>query len=519
MSASPAIFLCEPFTKSCGELQPEPCGLIIFGASGDLTRRKLLPALWRLYQRRRLPARFYILGCARSAYTPEEFRLSLQKALPLDSTVNEAEITAFFKHIDYLSGDYSSLVFYEELKEKLKHLDEYHQLKGNHLFYLATPPNLTEDIVSGLGSCGLAAQHTSSLPLRWSRLIVEKPFGTSLSTALALNHILYQHWTEDQLYRIDHYLGKETVQNILVTRFANLFFAPLWNQQYIEHVQITVSEDLGVEKRAGYYEQAGALRDMFQNHMLQLLAMVAMEPPAIFNADRYRDEKVKVLRAIRSLTEEDIASSVIRGQYAASAKAPGYKEEAGVAASSSTETFVALKLYVDNWRWAGVPFYLRSGKRLAARCTEIAITFKEVPHSIFSPLTPQDLTQNTLVFTIQPEEGVHVNLQAKRPGPKLCMSQLKLHVRYQELDHQQDSMDAYERLLLDAICGDQTLFVRNDDIEAAWSVFQPVLDYWQEQPQRFPLHEYACGSQGPAAASSLFSAGHAGWRNIPGGAL
>jgi glucose-6-phosphate 1-dehydrogenase len=363
-----------------------------------------------------------------------------------------------------------------------------------------------------LGLTGLTGQEAG----RWARVVVEKPFGHDLASSRKLDSALHQWLTEEQIYRIDHYLGKETVQNIFILRFANAIFEPIWNRRYIDHVQITVAETLGVENRAGYYEQSGALRDMFQNHMLEMLSLVAMEPPAAFEADRHRDEKVKLLRSIRPFPRTGLSDWLVRGQYAASASDGGllpYRQEKSVRPDSQTETYVAMKVMVDNWRWQGVPFYLRSGKRLAKQVSEIAITFKPVPHSMFGAIASELLQPNVLTLKIQPEEGIALSIEAKRPGPRMCMSNLTMNFAYKDVFGER-SGNAYERLLLDCMAGDQTLFVRHDGAELAWTVLEPILETWQNPAAELPLEFYASGSHGPQAADRLLGRDGRRWRPL-----
>jgi glucose-6-phosphate 1-dehydrogenase len=460
----------------CLERKPEPCGLVIFGASGDLAERKILPSLQGLSAHGLLPGNFFVLGLGR---TP----------------VDEAELrsrTPGLKNLHYLRGDYTAAQTYETLGRKLKELSEKYGTRGNTIFYLALPPDLFHPVTHKLGEAGLLDESSG----RWSRVVFEKPFGRDLASALSLAGEIRDHLKEPQVYRMDHYLGKDTVQNVLMFRFANSIFEPVWKRTYIDHVQISVLEAEGVGRRAGYYDNAGVLRDMFQNHMLQLLALVAMEPPASFAADRVRDEKIKVFKALKPL---DPGQGVVLGQYA------GYRGEPGVAAASATPTYAAMRVEIENWRWQDVPFYLRSGKALGKRGAEIAVVFKNVPHSMFRPLSPSNLEANTLVFRIQPNEGVALTIEAKKPGPKTCIGALTMDFDYAEAfgEHPPES---YERLLLDVMLGDQTLFPREDALEETWRFIQPLLD---AQP---PLRTYDAGSWGPAEAERLLEAEGRAWR-------
>jgi len=495
----------------CIESKPDPCTIVIFGASGDLTHRKLIPALFGMFLKKMLPEQFAILGCARSNISDEEFRQMVRDDLVDFDGASATDVDEFARHCAYLAGSYNDQKLYDELAKNLTKLEEKFQTGGNCLFYFATPPSLFIPITEGLSNANLTAEHRGQ---SWSRIVIEKPFGHDLTSSLAIDKALKQHVAESQIYRIDHYLGKETVQNILILRFANAIFEPLWNRKYIDHVQITVAETLGVENRAGYYEQAGALRDMFQNHMIQMLALTAMEPPALFEANRYRDEIVKLIRAIRPFPVEELDKWLVRGQYQASKEdddSRSYRQEAGVDPQSSVETFVAMKIMIDNWRWQGVPFYLRSGKRLNKRVSEIAITFKPVPHSIFAPVQPEQLAPNVLVLKIQPEEGIGLTLEAKTPGPKLCMNALSLNFSYKDI-FGGFTPNAYERLLLDCMTGDQTLFVRNDAVELAWEVFMPVLESWEKRPDVNALRQYETGSWGPVEAEQLLAQDGNKWR-------
>lgn len=497
---------------TCFGDKPESCGIVIFGASGDLTRRKLIPALFNLFERDLLPDRMFILGCGRSGLTDAAFRKRVREALGNNRNATRQKVDIFAKKFYYSFGDYHDSALYSHLLQRIKEFS-----KGdnhcNYIFYLSTPPDLYGSIIERLGSSGIAStleKHTSHF-----RVVIEKPFGFDLESALKLDRDIHRVLSEDQIYRIDHYLGKETVQNILMFRFANAVFEPVWNRRYIDNVQITMSETIGIEHRAGYYEQAGLLRDMFQNHMLQMLALVAMEPPASFDANRVRDEKVKLLRAVRPFPLHELDRWIVRGQYGSGMSGntglTGYRQEKGVNPGSQIETFVAAKFMVDNWRWQGVPFYLRSGKRLPKRVSEIAIVFKEVPHSMFKSLSSSQLAQNMLILNVQPDEGVSLRIQAKRPGLKLCMSTLSLDFRYHDV-FGFDPPDAYERLLLDCMLGDQTLFIRHDDMEVAWLLITPVLNAWRDNPDSPPLCFYPSGTWGPEESLKLLERNGHYWR-------
>ncbi|MHC4622972.1 MAG: glucose-6-phosphate dehydrogenase [Planctomycetota bacterium] len=490
-------------------------GLVVFGASGDLTRRKLLGSLFELFKRDLISEQFYLVGCGRKNLKDRDFRKIAHETVQETSGKTPAvKVDAFTNKFYYTSGDYSDPSFYKALKARLAELDRKHKVDGAHIFYLAVPPFLYATIVEKLCSAGLS--HTGGPePVRQPRLVVEKPFGRDLQTAVELNSTIAQCLDESQIYRIDHYLAKETVQNILIFRFANTIFEPVWNRNYIDSVQITIAETVGVEHRAGYYDKSGALRDMFQNHMLQMLALVAMEPPVSFEADRLRDEKVKLLRSIRPFNPDELDKLIVRGQYGPGVidgkQVVAYREEPGVDPQSKTETFVAAKVYIDNWRWKGVPFYLRTGKRLPRKDTEIAITFKNVPHSMFISAGLDEAPANVLVLQIQPQEGISLSFQAKRPGSKICMDTLNMSFSYQDI-FGVHMPEAYQRLLLDCMLADQTLFTRYDSVETAWRLLTPVLEAWQKSDSS--PHEYAAGSMALPEADNLIETDGRKWRRI-----
>jgi len=483
-------------------LEPVPpsCGIVIFGASGDLTQRKLLPSLFTLLLEKVLPPQFYILGVARTPMSEAAFQDRVR--ISIGSVGTPAQREDFIRRCLYLTGDYQSSQTYLALQQKLKGLDTAYENGGRHIFYLSTPPSLYDPIVQQIGQAGFA---NNRVPGGWARLVVEKPFGWSLETAQKLNETLRRVFREKQIYRIDHYLGKETVQNILMFRFANAIYEPIWNHKYIDHVQITAAETVGIEHRAGYYEQTGALRDMFQNHLFQLMSLVAMEPPSSFSADAVRDEKGKVLASLCFPKDRDWEDQVVRGQYDAGAVEDevvlGYRQEPGVGPHSTIETFAALHAEIDNWRWHGVPFYLRSGKRLPKRVTEINVQFKNVPTSIFKPLMAEQISPNILDFRIQPNEGISLRFEAKHPGPKLCMSSVTMHFDYEEAFGIRPP-EAYARLFHDVMLGDQTLFSRQDWLDHSWGFLDPILARWAADKQA-GLNYYAAGSWGPKEAEDL----------------
>ena len=476
--------------------------MVIFGATGDLTRRKLLPALYRLAQQRLVPSEFAILGTARQPHSEEEFRELMKAAVAEfgpDDSLDESEWLSFAKRIFYVAGEFSDAELYQKLKTKLEAIDSEFDTRGNRIFYLATAPDFFGVIANNWATPKLAKPAKGS----WTRIIVEKPFGHDLESARALNKTLAAVFDESQIYRIDHYLGKETVQNLLVFRFANSIFEPLWNRQYIDHIQITNAETIGVEGRGGYYEKAGALRDMIQNHVFQVTSLIAMEPPASLSANGVRDEKIKAMQSVRPLSRILSNEFVVRGQYGPGTvlgdTVPGYREEPGVDPNSSTETFAALKLYIDNWRWAGVPFYLRSGKRLQKHITEIAIQFKEVPQRLFTD-SDAPLQPNVLVIRIQPNEGITLRFGAKLPGQAMRIRAVNMDFRYGS-SFGVKPPEAYERLLLDCMLGDSTLYARRDMVERGWEIVAPILEAWKQPAPDFP--NYEAGSWGPQAAFEL----------------
>jgi len=499
----------------CEEAPAPPCAMVVFGASGDLMSRKLLPSLFELAKRRLLSEQFYLLGVGRKKLSDEKFRQIAQQAVKQAfSSDTENQTQSFIGKLYYTSGDYSSASFYKSIKERIAELNTKHKVGDNLVFYLAVPPILYAEIVGHLGSSGLSCPDNSTGSQK-ARLVVEKPFGRDLKSAADLNGMVHKCFDEAQVYRIDHYLGKETVQNILMFRFANAIFEPVWNRDYIDHIQITIAESLGVEHRGGYYDKTGALRDIFQNHMLQMLSLVAMEPPVSFEADRIRDEKVKILRSVRPFALEPWSANFVRGQYgpgtADGKKVVGYRDEPGVGPDSKTETFVAAKLFIDNWRWKDIPFYLRTGKRLCAKDTEVAIFFRKVPHSMFVSAGLADIPPNVLILQIQPEEGISLSFQAKRAGSKICMSTLNMSFSYKSV-FGVEMPEAYQRLLLDCMLGDQTLFDRYDSAELSWQLLTPVLDAWQnEDSAPWP---YAAGSESFAQADALIESDGRAWRKL-----
>jgi glucose-6-phosphate 1-dehydrogenase len=491
-----------------------PCVMVIFGASGDLTKRKLIPALCNLAADGLLPKQFAIVGFATNDYTTESFRKMLGEEIPkyAATPVDFKCWDSMAERIYYVRGDFQDAEAYKRLKEQVEQADKTHNTLGNRFFYLAVAPRFFSPIAKMLGDCGMTKEENG----RWARVIVEKPFGHDLESAKQLNQDLKQVLTEQQIYRIDHYLGKETVQNVMVFRFSNNIIEPLWNRNYVDHVQITAAETVGVEHRGGFYETAGALRDMVPNHLFQLLTMTAMEPPISFDADQVRNKQAEVLHAIQPFSPEDVLKNTVRGQYGAgvvdSQRVAGYRSEPDVAPDSNTETFVALKLQIDNWRWAGVPFYLRTGKRLAQRTTEIVIQFRRTPFVLFRNTAVKNLETNRLVIHIQPEEGISLSFGAKVPGSVMKLGLVNMDFDYGTyfgLEHN----TGYERLLRDCMAGDATLFQRADMVEAGWAVIQPILDLWHALPARgFP--NYPAGSWGPMEADDLLERDGRSWRRI-----
>jgi glucose-6-phosphate 1-dehydrogenase len=486
-----------------------PFSLVIFGASGDLSKRKILPAVWRLDQAGLLPQHFFVLGASRTDMSEMDFRGLMQEAIRKSETkrFSKSAWQEFSRKLYYCPLEYDAIETYQSLSKKITQLEKMHKTRGNRMFYVAVPPAVSKPIIINLGAAGLAREERG-----FEHVVIEKPFGQDLQSAEELNSILRGSFKESQVYRMDHYLAKETVQNILMFRFANSIFEPLWNRRYIDHVQITVSETLGVEHRAGYYEKAGVLRDMFQNHMFQLLALTAMEPPSVFEADRVRDEKVKVFRSIRPFDLRKLKDHVVLGQYDGgridSKAVPAYSKEPGVSRESKTPTFAALKVYIDNWRWHGVPFYLRSGKRLKKRKAEISIHYRIVPHMMFSPYMESEIEPNTLVLRVQPEEGINLLFQTKNPGSKVCLNPVLMEFSYPK----GFTLMSYERVLLDCMEGDQMLFVREDGVHETWRLLTPMLEELEARSHSQKLPKYAAGSEGPAEADRLIEKDGRRWR-------
>ncbi len=484
--------------------KPDPCAFVIFGASGDLTQRKLIPALYSLAYRQLLPEKFAVVGAARTEESDEGFRLRMEEAVKQHARdpFREDIWEPLAEGMHYISTDFGDKAFEHRLRERVTQFDRERGTAGNRVYYFAVPPSAIATLVQEVGK----RRSTEG----WARLVIEKPFGHDLDSARALTEQLHEYFTEDEIFRIDHYLGKETVQNMLALRFSNGIFEPIWNRQFIDHVQITVAETIGIERRAGYYEQAGAIRDIFQNHLLQLLALTAMEPPIDFTSEQVRNEKVKALRSLHTPSPK----SVLRGQYGRGyvegQEVPGYREEEGVASDSMTDTYVAAKLFVDNWRWADTPFYVRMGKRLARRETTIAIQFKSAPHPPFEESATEALRPNVLVVHVQPDEGVSLAIGAKVPGAGMTIRNVHMDFLYGGT-FRTGLPEAYERLILDAMLGDQTLFTRTDEVEEQWSLVDAVIAAWRRDRPAFP--NYAAGTWGPASANELIQRDGRSWRS------
>jgi glucose-6-phosphate 1-dehydrogenase len=482
----------------------DPCTIVIFGASGDLTARKLVPALYSLYLNDVLPSPFLIVGCARTKWARGDFQGRMEEAIKEAGNTDASKWPAFAASLYYQSLEYDSLRSFVELADLLRDLDKKYSTGGNRIFYLAIPPSLYKTTAQMLGRTGLSVERADGNG--WSRIVVEKPFGRDLTTAVDLNQALHESFQEHQIYRIDHYMAKETVQNMLIFRFGNAIFEPIWNREYIDYVGIIAAETLGVEHRAGYYEQAGVLRDMFQNHMMQLLALTAMEPPSLFEADRVRDEKVKVFRSLKPLPNSDREENLILGQYGSGQidgkRVPGYRDESGVSPESLTPTFAIMRVFIDNWRWRGVPFYMVSGKRLAEKLTEIVIQFREVPHSMFRNILGERIMANRLILGVQPYERITLTFQTKNPGARMCLRSVTMDFDYYQ-NYSGPIMDAYEKVLLDCIQGDHLLFWRQDGVELCWSFLTPLLEECEDCPDRAErLHPYESGTWGPEAAQA-----------------
>jgi glucose-6-phosphate 1-dehydrogenase len=495
------------------EPAPGPSVLVIFGASGDLTRRKLLPALYQISRAHRLPPRFSVVGVAKTPKDDEEFRQQFRESLQEFAKVDpsgDPVADSLAEHMRYLAGDLDDPALYDRLARTLAEIAP----GSGVLFYLAIPPSLAPAVAGHLGRAGLAREEN---PVAWRRVIVEKPFGSDFASARQLNQLLHQHFEEPQIFRIDHYLGKETVQNLMVFRFANGMFEPIWNRRYIDHVQITAAETVGVEQRGGYYDGAGALRDMVQNHLMQLLTLIAMEPPVAFSANSVRDRKMDALLSVQPVCAgSDCRSSVVRAQYSAGwvegREVPGYRSEPKVDPASTTETFVAIRLLLDSWRWAGVPFYLRTGKRMPKRVTEIAIQFKRPPLQIFRRIGSSSVAPNLLIINVQPDEGISLRFETKLPGMRMQLAPVMMNFRYGQV-FGGEVPEAYETLLLDALIGDSTLFARHDFVETSWALISPVHEAWAaERATTIPTYEG--GEWGPDEADALISADGHRWRTL-----
>ena len=502
----------NPLVAGLERLPVHPTALVIFGGTGDLAHRKLLPGLYNLAHDGALPERIELIGIARRDQPNEDFRAMARESIERFSRqkTDPAVLEGLIADMRYISGAFDQDHVYSELERTLCEFDERAGEPLNRVFYLSTSPSFFPVICEKLGNSGLDKAENAR-----TRIVIEKPFGYDLASARALNAQILKVFEEAQVFRIDHYLGKETVQNLMAFRFANTLFEPVWNRNYVDHVEITAAEDIGIGARAGYYEQAGALRDLVQNHMLQLLALLTMEPPASFEANRLRNEKLKVLEAIVPPAVAEVPSMAVRAQYGpgvvGGTEVPGYRQEEGVAPDSRTETYAALRLYVSNWRWGGVPFYLRTGKQLKRKVTEIAVILKPVPHLAFQSQGSVGVQSNQIILTVQPDEGVSVSLGAKIPGARMRIRPVNMEFRY-GTSFVSESPEAYERLILDAMRGDATLFTRNDEIETLWGIIDPILTAWREDATS-PIPEYPAGSAGPAEADELLDEGRR-WRRL-----
>ncbi len=495
------------FESCLWQKPPEPCLIVIIGASGDLSARKVIPSLYTLYLHGGLPDPFAIVGCARTHWSHDEFRNKMRTALEQESNFSQARWLRFSDALFYQPIDYADYSSFSLLSKKLKEYDQAGGTNWNRIFYLSIPPTIYHSTIRMLGQAGLAEEGTDGKS--WSRIVVEKPFGRDLETAMELDRAIHEYFREPQVYRIDHYLAKETVQNILMFRFANSIFEPVWNRRYIDYIRITAAESLGVEHRAGYYEQSGVLRDMFQNHMMQLLSMVTMEPPSLFEADRVRDEKVKVYRSFRPFPLDKLNDYLVLGQYNTGSingeSVPAYREEPGVDPQSLVPTYAAMKVFIDNWRWQGVPIYMISGKRLAEKRTEIVIQFKEVPHSMFRQTLGEHITANRLILGIYPEEKITLTFQTKNPGAKVCLRSVTMDFNYHQ-NYEGPILEAYEKVILDVMAGGHMLFWRQDGVELCWSFLTPILRECETCGDRAKnLHLYPSGSWGPDAVKKLLN--------------
>jgi glucose-6-phosphate 1-dehydrogenase len=493
------------FESCLFEGSPDPCTIVIVGASGDLTARKIVPALFSLFINGGLPDPCRIVGCARTELTQDEFRNMMRDALIRCDRFDQARWEVFAAMLHYCPVDYGDLGTFEKLATFLQNMDRSAGTGGNRVFYFAIPPGVYEKTAQMIGKAGLASEGEKGAG--WSRLVVEKPFGRDLESAVALDRAIHRYFREHQIFRIDHYLAKETVQNILMFRFANSIFEPVWNREHIDHVTITAAETVGVEHRAGFYEQAGVLRDMFQNHMMQLLSLTAMDPPSVFEADRVRDEKIRVYRSLRPFPVESLDDYLVLGQYAGGRvegkEVPAYRYEQGVAPDSLIPTFAGMKVFLDNWRWQGVPFYLVSGKRLAQKMTRIVIQFKEIPHSMFRQSLGEEVTPNRLVLGIYPDEEISLAFETKNPGAKVCLRTVDMSFHYHE-DYTGPVLEAYEKVLLDCMLGDQMLFWRQDGVELCWSFLTPIIRECETcGDMSARIHFYESGSRGPRAMEKL----------------